>query len=319
VSDQALLDAIVANPDDDAPRMVYADLLESRGDPRGEFIQLQCRAAQSIETIARQNELERAHASTWLAPILALKLGARFTFRRGFVDEIQGRFPAVVENAEVLATHAPLLHAADLGVDGQRDRDRLATPASSPVLRRLRSLRVFGKHKGETRDARGPIAKLDGLRELGLSQLRAFVLETLRAKGSELRALVETMPSLEALTLKMRLPPRDTHELVPHLPPLRLLDLSSNRIDADTFTAWLAGDHTRLETLVLDGTLAADAIRPILETRMPALRRLSLSGTHAMDNALARELAAWTTAQIELRQTYVSPELIEELANRATS
>ena len=33
---------MVAAPDDDGPRMVYADWLMELGDPRGEFIAIQC-------------------------------------------------------------------------------------------------------------------------------------------------------------------------------------------------------------------------------------------------------------------------------------
>jgi uncharacterized protein (TIGR02996 family) len=40
--DEAFLRAILDNPDDDTPRLVYADWLEEQGDPRGEFIRLQC-------------------------------------------------------------------------------------------------------------------------------------------------------------------------------------------------------------------------------------------------------------------------------------
>lgn len=38
--------AICKNPTDDAPRLLYADWLEERGDPRGEFIRVQCEIAQ---------------------------------------------------------------------------------------------------------------------------------------------------------------------------------------------------------------------------------------------------------------------------------
>jgi len=37
------IDTILERPDDDGPRLVYADWLEERGDPRGEFIRLQIR------------------------------------------------------------------------------------------------------------------------------------------------------------------------------------------------------------------------------------------------------------------------------------
>jgi uncharacterized protein (TIGR02996 family) len=36
--EQALLRAILMRPDDDAPKLIYADWLEERGDPRGEFL-----------------------------------------------------------------------------------------------------------------------------------------------------------------------------------------------------------------------------------------------------------------------------------------
>jgi uncharacterized protein (TIGR02996 family) len=39
------LEAIRQNPDDDTPRLVYADWLEERDDPRGEFIRIQCQLA----------------------------------------------------------------------------------------------------------------------------------------------------------------------------------------------------------------------------------------------------------------------------------
>jgi uncharacterized protein (TIGR02996 family) len=41
VDEQALVQAILANPTDDGPRLVYADWLEERGDPRGEFLRIQ--------------------------------------------------------------------------------------------------------------------------------------------------------------------------------------------------------------------------------------------------------------------------------------
>ena len=38
---EAFLAAIRANPGDEAPRLVYADWLEERGDPRGEYLRLE--------------------------------------------------------------------------------------------------------------------------------------------------------------------------------------------------------------------------------------------------------------------------------------
>lgn len=75
----ALLDAIYAAPADDAPRLVYADALQEKGDVRGEFIALQCAGTDAKKTKA----LAKAHGKQWLGA-LAPVLGASFEFRRGF-------------------------------------------------------------------------------------------------------------------------------------------------------------------------------------------------------------------------------------------
>src|SRR4051794_3229291 len=93
--EDALLRAIRAEPEDDWPRLVYADWLEERGDPRAEFIRAQCALAglppadprrPGLE--ARAQELLREHHARWVEPVCSL-LGvpdAWVTFRRGFVE-----------------------------------------------------------------------------------------------------------------------------------------------------------------------------------------------------------------------------------------
>jgi uncharacterized protein (TIGR02996 family) len=44
------LRAILESPEDDAPRLVFADALEEEGDPRGEFIRVQCELADVVRT-----------------------------------------------------------------------------------------------------------------------------------------------------------------------------------------------------------------------------------------------------------------------------
>jgi uncharacterized protein (TIGR02996 family) len=52
------LNAVLASPEDDGPRLAYADWLSNRGDPRGEFIRIQCQLTR-IWTIARFHEQVR--------------------------------------------------------------------------------------------------------------------------------------------------------------------------------------------------------------------------------------------------------------------
>src|SRR5262245_2431631 len=85
----AFLDAILDNPEDDAPRLIYADWLDEQGDSaRAEFIRLQCALARSPSNDRRRpgwREREEAllaeHGSVWLG-----SLGGLFylhSFHRG--------------------------------------------------------------------------------------------------------------------------------------------------------------------------------------------------------------------------------------------
>src|SRR5688500_2551195 len=105
---ETLLRAIESAMDDDAPRLVYADWLAERGDPRGECIRVQCRIAQvdraagdgdgdgddaSTWTAARralkiqEGRLLRAHGEAWGAGLAALGV-MKHEFARGFVDSV---------------------------------------------------------------------------------------------------------------------------------------------------------------------------------------------------------------------------------------
>ena len=66
--DEDHLAAIRAAPNDDGPRLVYADWLLERGDPRGELIILQC-GSQTEETKRRARELLQLHQTQWLGAV----------------------------------------------------------------------------------------------------------------------------------------------------------------------------------------------------------------------------------------------------------
>lgn len=80
------LAAIRAAPDDDAPRLIYADWLDEHGQPeRAEFIRVQCELARrkSPKLRKRESELLADHHDKF-AGKLAVP-GLRFVFRRGFI------------------------------------------------------------------------------------------------------------------------------------------------------------------------------------------------------------------------------------------
>jgi uncharacterized protein (TIGR02996 family) len=82
----ALLAAILAHPDEDTPRLMYADWLDEHGQPeRAEFIRIQC--APDADEVAedRAYELEERNRAKWLAGLPQFP-GARWEFRRGFPE-----------------------------------------------------------------------------------------------------------------------------------------------------------------------------------------------------------------------------------------
>jgi uncharacterized protein (TIGR02996 family) len=77
--EDALLAAVIANPDDDEPRAVYADHLIEHGDPRGTFISLQLALAKpgpKRDAIEARGRSFAAHGERLvaLAPIERLRL-----------------------------------------------------------------------------------------------------------------------------------------------------------------------------------------------------------------------------------------------------
>src|SRR4051812_9792088 len=87
-TERALLRAILDDIDDDAVRLVYADYLEERGDPRGEFIRLQIAGHrdESKEPSAREQELLERHLAEWTSEAQPFdRRKVRLDFERGFI------------------------------------------------------------------------------------------------------------------------------------------------------------------------------------------------------------------------------------------
>lgn len=84
--ESALLEAIHADLADDAPRLVYADVLLERGDPRGELIVLQCeRARTGARPTRRERELLGTYARAWLGPLDKVIMKRDLVYERGFL------------------------------------------------------------------------------------------------------------------------------------------------------------------------------------------------------------------------------------------
>jgi len=95
-----LVEDVLAHPDDDAPRLVLADALMERGDPRGELIAIQCARSEEDDAVDRVAALLDAHGDRWTAGLGPKTLS--FGFHRGFVEEVRGP-------SEVLSRYLPKL------------------------------------------------------------------------------------------------------------------------------------------------------------------------------------------------------------------
>ena len=170
----ALLAAIAARPDDDTPRLVYADWLDDHGDAdRAEFIRLQCAQAQGgpddPAAAERADELENHHRIRWLAGV-PTGPGLRWEFRRGFPERLEADTQAYLDRYNrtnpwlrdlcltissarhigIIFAHALPTTVCALEVWGIDEADELndtrwvTTVVTSPKTARLRELRLFG-------------------------------------------------------------------------------------------------------------------------------------------------------------------------------
>jgi uncharacterized protein (TIGR02996 family) len=100
----ALLRAICENPDDDAPRLIYADWLDEHGDPlQAEFIRTQIELARGPNSTVRKWSLEArqqilfGQRAKWVHRFLAEDKWfdtALHNTRRGFDAQMLGKWSA---------------------------------------------------------------------------------------------------------------------------------------------------------------------------------------------------------------------------------
>ncbi len=321
---EALLEAVLAQPDDDAPRLVCADWLQSRGDPRGELIAIQCKREQgeheegvSEELVARERALLAEHGDAWLAelglpaddgggawgsstsslppelePVRNAIQGC--TFRRGFVED------AAIA-ADVLCGLDPRL------VD--------RTP--------LRSLLIRAPATAEPPDPVALIRSLEGNTLTVLYFEDWASLEML--SDAELRGLLASFrsPRLDELSLRgTSIGQRGAGFLAspPVAPSLRALRLGDEQLQNEGAAVLAAAFGETLMTLRLN----ACGLRPPCPEALSscgALRRLGLAG-----NALGPDGGAWLARtgfvpelwSLDLRSTELDPSGLRAICERAT-
>jgi uncharacterized protein (TIGR02996 family) len=131
--EQAFLADIVEHPDDDAPRLVFADWLDDQGDSdRAAFIRLQVQRASSPggvhegRLISEETQLLARHENTWRAQLPTLQGVTWAKFSRGFIEEVFVESVAVLfEQAKRIFASAPICRL-QIGELDSADARRLA-------------------------------------------------------------------------------------------------------------------------------------------------------------------------------------------------
>jgi len=285
-TESALLAAIVATPDDDLPRLVYADWLDEHDQPeRAEFIRVQCEAARieceaartnraspaHTKLIERSSRLLRAHAADWFGPLTDERVGSHIITRRGFVDRLVLTTERFTDHADIIFAHAPLLRGLHIR-SGCRWQAFYATLRGSTT----RSL-SFGDGVF-TVEAAGALAASDCGRALVELELEN---QPLGPDGMAALASA-ALWNLEKLSVpNCGIGDEGAWELFSGEPfeNLRDLDLSENGLTADACRALAqASDLSQLEQLALcDNRITADGVAALATApHLGRLRRLNL-------------------------------------------
>lgn len=149
-----LLQAVLANPDDDSPRLLYADWQDEFGDAaRAEFIRVQIERyrrygdrqplddREFVGLIAREKALFGKHFRSWLKPLQARgepfqSRDSHAIYRRGFIHEVWMRAKTFITRGHKLFARVPcrglkLIHATS---------DDFCQLITMPLIARLHTL-----------------------------------------------------------------------------------------------------------------------------------------------------------------------------------
>jgi uncharacterized protein (TIGR02996 family) len=256
MQEQWFLDAILECPEDDCPRLVFADWLEERGDPRGEFIRVQCELAQlppgdprraTLEACEQQMLLE--HDEEWAGKLS--RYAESWTFRRGILEE------ATISAAEFLA------HADDL--------------AEQPEVRCVKITELYGQWPELRRIP--ALARLSGL-DLSGNSLTGGGVEMVEIPFDRLRIL--RLAGCQVFPWALR-----RLATAGGLTRLRELDLSDNPLGDEGAQILAQADGWReLRTLKLGGGWQTD-----YTTRIHAAGAAALAHSPILANLTALDLS----------------------------
>lgn len=323
---EAFLAAIRANPNDDTPRLIYADWLDdsahllTSSDPerraallaRAELIRTQCRLAhlpadhpERKPLRQREYDLLRQYEAVWLAELPTL-CGVRWgRFERGFVNEV------IIEDCRAVRLHGSLvMESAPISHVSFPNLVTWLYLRNASFLRCIQKLILADPHTGAVavREILASpmlcnLVELD-LRQLRLDDVTVQVLATQAHLGT-LRTLWLGGNAIGDL---------GTRALAESgcLMQLQLLDLSANRLGRSG--VWAVATSTtlgRLKSLDLANNLIGGEAMTLFvqQLRLAGLASLCLSGTGTDDDtayALAQCEALRYLDTLTLRDNHIT-------------
>jgi len=316
--EQAFLRAILKTPHEDTPRLIYADWLEERGDPRSEFIRAQCQLArpplsqmERRKLTSREALLLQEHYREWL-PESSCPVLHRVQFHRGFPHRVSLEINELLQYGEELLLLLPTLCSVRLKDGCSLRPDDLVSklhafldqPAlsqithweiqsdyypgiiagfllKSPLHRTIESLALIGSSFQEPELLSAHVDSLPKLRHLDMGSMN-FQGEFHPTENNP----AKFTPALESLVLTGELFSQNSELLFdlfdsPLRTQLQWLSLKGNRLgDAGLLSLLDAGVWSELVALDLSQNELADKSARFLlnSTAFPKLQILALWG-----------------------------------------
>lgn len=315
------LQQVLDHPDDDQLRLVYADVLSERGDPRGELISVQCALMHRPDDAAlrlREAELLNANRREWFGPLEHF-LRARnpedasgYLVKGGFVHHVRARLNGERGEVDELFRLVPSLRSLEVNGEGL---------TASRALHRLRRLCITGVvgafsellSEGFFDELEAlDLQVIDGEPGPGLSRLKSLVefrsiwgmrglfplprkLKTLDAYGQDVIRTQLTTPrkALREFVLRSAtVTIEDAEALTKQAPYLEQIMLKMAVLSREALERLFRVEWPHLKVLELHGvSLSHEGVATLGELVAPALRTLELNIVQLRDEGAQQVVA----------------------------
>ena len=296
---QILLAEVLANPDDDIPRLVYADYLEDSGDPRGVFIRAQCHLAKSdflepeyYDWLEQSSILLREHGGQWAEEI---KQDLRKSeFHRGFIEKVTVLASALVKDEGAIFNQTPINWMRLNRVKGKGE-----AIANLESLSRLRGLDISGiRIPFEDMAAilnSDHLTQLKGLKTIAYNS--EFGAEECRALADSKAA--KTLSHLELIGYPQNLESICSGAGFPSLTHLTIQTDLDNEEQVNTLAGLKNLEAKKLESLTLAMTLNPTDISGLESSQWKRLKNLNIHDSVLVDGFLTNLVDTGTFESLE--------------------